>query len=137
MSKPAVAKQLRELLQEQQEPFIPEIYPHDKGYLIKSASWGPKSNRRKVIPSCSKNVKAMFIKLVGSFRHTKKAKNSVSGDGNHSGQEIGRRSDLSSSSGTTVFHSCSGSDTEGRTDSPPPHSVLSFTIGNLVEAKEV
>ncbi|KAI8550113.1 hypothetical protein RHMOL_Rhmol06G0079200 [Rhododendron molle] len=138
---PAQAKQLGELLQEQQEPFILEIYLHEKGYLKKSASWGPKNKIRKVIPSCSKIViKAVFKKLVESFRNTQKARiNSASGDGNHSDQEIGRRSDqytadserFSSASGTTLFHSSSGSDTEGRTGSPQPHS------GNLVEAKEI
>lgn len=142
MPKPVVAKQLGELLQEQQEPFILEIYLHEKGYSKKSASWGPKNKRRKVIPSCSNVViKTVFKKLVESFRNTRKAKiNSASGDGNHSDREIGRRIDqgtadserFSSASGTTtLFQSCSGSDTEGRTGSPQPDS------GNLVEAKEV
>lgn len=140
MTKPVVAKQLGELLQEQQEPFILEIYLLEKGYLKKSANWGPKNKS-----SCSKIVKAVFNKLVLSIRNTRKPKNSASGDGSHGVWEIGRRSNqdtvdsdrFSSASGTTVFHSCSGSDTDDRTGSLQPDSVLSFKIGNLVEEKEV
>ncbi|GMQ08538.1 hypothetical protein CsSME_00052219 [Camellia sinensis var. sinensis] len=78
----SMPKQLGELLQEQQEPLILELYLFEKGhlrnnfnsetnfhccfgnpssFLKRSASWGGLSKRRKAIPSCSKIVKLLCL----------------------------------------------------------------------------
>ncbi|XAR61992.1 hypothetical protein NMG60_11016561 [Bertholletia excelsa] len=71
-------KQLGELLREQQEPFVLEAYLLDRGFSRKelssrSFSGNSKSfltrsaslnlNKKSVIPSCSKIVKAVLNKL--------------------------------------------------------------------------
>lgn len=74
-----IPKQLGELLQEQQEPFILDIYLLEKGCLRNrfnsslTCRWGslnpkclskkPISKRWKIFPKCSKAVKAVFCKL--------------------------------------------------------------------------
>ncbi|GFZ10140.1 hypothetical protein Acr_21g0007390 [Actinidia rufa] len=131
-SKPAIAKQLGELLQEQQEPFNLEIYLLERGYLknvnpnigsrcyssisssfLKSSAGLGLSRRRKVIPNCSKIVKAVFNKLV-SVSSNQKLKNSASGKGNSSvwDQDKAESDRFSSAGSTSVFHSCSESDAE-------------------------
>ncbi|XP_052188639.1 uncharacterized protein LOC127799006 isoform X2 [Diospyros lotus] len=82
--KPASARQLGDLLKEQQEPFVLEVYLLERGYLRnklnvgrsfscsignsssclkKSVNWGL-NDRRKVIPRCSEIVRAVFKKVV-------------------------------------------------------------------------
>lgn len=70
----SVTKQLGDLLQEQQEPFVLEIYLIDKGYrknvllskkstsnrYFKRASWSEVHLRRKFLSSCSSTVKALL-----------------------------------------------------------------------------
>ncbi|GFY85968.1 hypothetical protein Acr_04g0007060 [Actinidia rufa] len=158
-SKPAIVKQLGEFLQEKQEPFILEIYLLERGYLKnlnpntgfrycssnsssflkRSASLGL-SRRRKVIPNCSKIVKAVFNKLV-SVSSNQKLKNSASGKGNSSvGDREKAESDrFSSASSTTVFHSCSESDAEDGPNSlqKDGDSCPASKFCNLVQEKEV
>ncbi|XP_057469242.1 uncharacterized protein LOC130758375 [Actinidia eriantha] len=153
-SKPAIAKQLGELLQEQQEPFILEIYLLERGYLknvnpntgsrccssisssfLKSSAGLGLSRRRKVIPNCSKIVKAVFNKLV-SVSSNQKLKNSASGKGNFSvwDQEKAESDRFSSASSTTVFNSCSESDAEDGV-SATEDSCLASKLAILNEKK--
>ncbi|KAK9271158.1 hypothetical protein L1049_026747 [Liquidambar formosana] len=134
---PKTVKQLGELLQEQQDPFILEIYLQERGYLKKSlssednsgschgnsnkflkrsASCGPNKSR-KGMPHCSKILQAVFNKLV-SINENLRVKHSH-GDGKFSVTEKGRNNQeaaeperFSSSSSTTVFNSCSETDIE-------------------------
>ncbi|CAL5385556.1 unnamed protein product [Camellia sinensis] len=158
----SMPKQLGELLQEKQEPFILELYLFEKGYvrnnfnsetsfhccsgnpsrfLKRSACWGDLSKRKKAIPSCSKNVKLLFNKIVSISNH--KLRNSVSGERKSSVGETSRsnqqtaESDRFSSAGsTTVYNSCSEIDIEDGPNSLQTDGIA-FKLGNVPQEKEV
>ncbi|XP_059631168.1 uncharacterized protein LOC132274039 [Cornus florida] len=136
-SKPVVvAKQLSELLREQQEPFVLEevsfsCWSCNSNRLLKRSATSGLKRGRKVLPNCSKTVRALFNKLVSIHSH--RIKNSVSGDGDFSVTEIqsqmsyrdGEESDrFSSASSTTVFDSCSESDAEEAPNSSERDNIL-------------
>ncbi|GMP45543.1 hypothetical protein CsSME_00014038 [Camellia sinensis var. sinensis] len=158
----SMPKQLGELLQEKQEPFILELYLFEKGYvrnnfnsetsfhccsgnpsrfLKRSACWGDLSKRKKAIPSCSKNVKLLFNKIVSISNH--KLRNSVSGERKSSVGETSRsnqqtaESDRFSSAGsTTVYNSCSEIDIEDGPNSLQT-DCIAFKLGNVPQEKEI
>lgn len=158
----SMPKQLGELLQEKQEPFILELYLFEKGYvrnnfnsetsfhccsgnpsrfLKRSAYWGGLSKRKKAIPSCSKIVKLPFNKIVSISNQ--KLRNSVSGERKSSVGETSRsnqqtaESDRFSSAGsTTVYNSCSEIDIEDGPNSLQTDGIA-FKLGNVPPEKEI
>ncbi|XP_057975008.1 uncharacterized protein LOC131162486 isoform X2 [Malania oleifera] len=133
---PKPAKQLGELLQVQQEPFVLEVYLQERGYLKKSlksggsfvccqpssgkhfersASSGPKRSRKSVL-HCSKILRAVFNKLVSANNQNQRKRHASKEDGNFSAadqsQVVVESDRFSSASSTTVFNSCFESDTE-------------------------
>uniref|UniRef100_A0A5B7AMZ4 Uncharacterized protein n=1 Tax=Davidia involucrata TaxID=16924 RepID=A0A5B7AMZ4_DAVIN len=129
MPKPVAAKQLQELLLEQQEPFILESYLLERGYCLKnnlnsavslpvcSGNSSKFLKREKVIPYCSKIVRAVFNKLI-----MKNSKSSVTEIGT-SNQDFAESDRFSSASSTTVFNSCSDSDIEDTSSSSPKDQI--------------
>ncbi|CAI9115991.1 OLC1v1017025C2 [Oldenlandia corymbosa var. corymbosa] len=131
-----MSKQLGEFLQEQQEPFILEVYLLERGYskrklsaeynvgaiLKRSVSSGLKRNRT-FIPNCSRLVRGLFSKLlnsVGDNNNTHKTNNATDGKREKKSFSISSRSSketadddiYSSASSATIFNSCSESDAE-------------------------
>lgn len=131
-----VTKQLGDLLQEQQEPFTLEIYLIERGYsknkfnleLYTSSKF---LKNKKIIPICSKAVRALFNKLgylnprIKDSGTKKRKKNS---------QEITEDNTFSSASSKNSFNSCSESDTEDRYILPRKGSQRN---GNLLGEEEV
>ncbi|KAF5942790.1 hypothetical protein HYC85_020432 [Camellia sinensis] len=127
--KQSSAKQLGELLQEQQEPFILEIYLLEKGYMknklnlqsgfrnsnsrfLNKLTTQGSNRRRKVVPTCPKIVRAVLKKLV-SIINKQTMKNSVDEDGESSAEQEKPESDgLSSASLQTWRSPISPSDQE-------------------------
>lgn len=124
-------KKLQELLQDQQEPFTLELYLLERGYpknkldpkqsflcfspgssklLKRSASSGIKRGKN-LFPICSKFLKVAFNKLASINLRSKSAKTNDQEivERNQENEEDDR---FSSASSTTVFDSCSESDTE-------------------------
>ncbi|KAL6995312.1 hypothetical protein U1Q18_005450 [Sarracenia purpurea var. burkii] len=176
-SSSTMPKQLRELLQQQQEPFILEFYLLEKGFsrnnlnseaglisefgfrccssdsrsILKKkkkkkkrlAIWGL-NNRRKVIPSCSKIVKSVFNRSFFVFdTKNQKMKNPASVDRNSSVRELGGSNreaaepdGFSSTSDTTAFHSCSGTDIEDEPSSSQNESSLATADSCPSQEKE-
>ncbi|KAL3505040.1 hypothetical protein ACH5RR_034881 [Cinchona calisaya] len=119
-----MSKNLGDFLQEQQEPFILEVYLLERGYsssnvgtcLKRSVSSGLKRNK-KFIPNCSKIVRALFTRHLSATDSQKINNNSGIRDKNVSvsEKESSRQADddkFSSASSATVFNSCSESDGE-------------------------
>ncbi|KAA8528441.1 hypothetical protein F0562_035796 [Nyssa sinensis] len=153
MLEPVAAKQLGQLLQEQQEPFILESHLLEKGclknnlnsavsfrccsgnsskLLKRSAAGSGGSKSEKLIPYCSKIARHAFNKLI-SHQINQKMKNSGSGDGNGdysvteigtSNQDVAESDRFSSASSTTVFNSCSDSDGVEDTSSSAPKDQI-------------
>lgn len=149
MSKPG--KQLGQLLQEQQEPFILETYLLERGCLKKnSTSEGGFScchgNSSKLlkrsascdlnmsgkgIPQCSKILRAIFNKLVSITGNPKSKLCDHDGgvlsfsEVGSSSQKVAEQDSFSSASTTTVFNSCSASDTEDSCASLQIHDPFS------------
>ncbi|KAM7518436.1 hypothetical protein LguiB_017398 [Lonicera macranthoides] len=124
-------KKLQELLQEQQEPFTLELYLLERGYpknklnpkqsflcfspgssklLKRSASSGIKRGRN-LFPICSKLLKVAFNKLA-SVHLISKSPTTNDKEIVERKQENEEDDRFSSASSTTVFNSCSESDTE-------------------------
>ncbi|KAJ7966495.1 DUF4378 domain-containing protein [Quillaja saponaria] len=131
-------KKLGELLLEQQEPFILEVYlserRHSKrsstqhtGYEYSSESSGnvlersvgcDQKERKKGLPKCPKIIKDVYSKLV-FVNENKVSKNSENRNEDLSVLDTGRNYQIgmeldrfSSASSTTVYNSCSPSDVE-------------------------
>lgn len=148
MTKPERQQQLGELLQQQQEPFVLEIYLIERGYLRRSLSTRLKSSRfgccngnsnklisAKGIPNCSKIVRAILKKFGHSSeaRNTKKeAKFSVN-ETQRNDQEAAERERFSSASSTTVFNSCAESEKAVSPSSSNKHydSAIADTLEGL------
>ncbi|KDP41587.1 hypothetical protein JCGZ_15994 [Jatropha curcas] len=144
---------LKELLQEQQEPFIFDLYLLEKGYfrksfnptsgftccngnprksLKRSVSFGLNPSNKKGITQCSKVFTAVYnqvISLNGRFR----IKGSSRRNGNvnveenkdrYNNQEAAEFDRFSSASSSTVFNSCSGSDAEENSTSQQKTQIL-------------
>ncbi|KAL5844659.1 hypothetical protein ACOSQ4_010617 [Xanthoceras sorbifolium] len=155
-SKPV--KKLGQFLEEQQEPFILEIYLLERGRLRKNLnsdkslkmSTSSRSNTsKKVIPQCTKVLKVVYNKLV-SINTKLKIKNNDKRDGKfndteevaRNNQQVAEADRFSSASCTTVFNSCSESDAEEATISLQKDEISlvsetsqSFRVCNL-EQKE-
>ncbi|EYU34169.1 hypothetical protein MIMGU_mgv1a024445mg, partial [Erythranthe guttata] len=127
-------KLLVEFLQEQQEPFALDNYLLERGYskgsttsstlrnsarfLKKSASLGLRK-RREIVPKCSEFVRAVCGRFV--VLHNLATNHNIKNRGNNGGRRNSNTREkqhaneedkyyLSSTSGTTVFDSCSESD---------------------------
>lgn len=128
------AKQLRELLQEQQQPFVLEVYLFERGHLRKSlsssnsnsskifersSSWGPNKSKKGTL-SFSKILRSVYNKLVsknGGSRKESSEKEEGKFDADtetslpRDCQEIGEISNgFSSASSRTQYESCCDSD---------------------------
>ena len=149
MSKPG--KQLGQLLQEQQEPFILETYLLERGCLKKnltseggfSCCHGNSSKllkrsascdlnmSGKGIPQCSKILRAIFNKLVSITGNPKSKLCDHDGgvlsfsEVGSSSQKVAEQDSFSSASTTTVFNSCSASDSENSCASLQIHDPFS------------
>ncbi|GAV56637.1 DUF4378 domain-containing protein [Cephalotus follicularis] len=132
------AKKLREVLQEQQEPFLLDIYLTERGYLKKSLSSNAGlscgharsstlNKSRRGIPHHSKVFKTVSGKLI-SISESLKIKNSGNRKGKVGGvcvTEMPRNDPevtaeahrISFASSTTVFNSCSESNAEETSNS--------------------
>ncbi|XWS14821.1 hypothetical protein CRYUN_Cryun35bG0041500 [Craigia yunnanensis] len=131
-SKPA--RQLGELLQEQQEPFILEVYLSERGCVRKNLTsganfvgchgnsgkflkkFGCQSQSKKGIPHFPKALKVVLCNKVFTIKGLR-TKNSDDEDGKLSVTEMDRNEQdtaepdrFSSASSTTVYNSCSDSD---------------------------
>ncbi|XP_027093454.1 uncharacterized protein [Coffea arabica] len=121
-----MSKQLGDFLQEQQEPFILEVYLLERGYssssigtcLKRSVSSGLRRNR-KFIPNCSRIVRALFSRTL-TVTEDQKVSN-ISGirsegvcvsEMDNIKQEMADDDKFSSASSATMFNSCSESDGE-------------------------
>ncbi|KAL7175707.1 hypothetical protein ACSBR2_029321 [Camellia fascicularis] len=119
--KQSSAKQLGELLQEQQEPFILEIYLLEKGYMknklnlqsgfrnsnsrfLNKLTTRGSNRKRKVVPTCPKIVRAALKKLV-SISNKQTMKNSVDGDGESCAKQEKPESDGLSSASLQTWRS--------------------------------
>ncbi|KAL3514365.1 hypothetical protein ACH5RR_027082 [Cinchona calisaya] len=126
MMSSTMSKQLGDFLQEQQEPFILEVYLLERGYnssnvgtcLKRSVSSGLKRNR-KSIPNCSKIVRALFGRILTvtynqklSFSSGFRGKNVSVSEIDSIKQDIVDDDEFSSASSATIFNSCSESDGE-------------------------
>ncbi|KAK2660096.1 hypothetical protein Ddye_006629 [Dipteronia dyeriana] len=140
-SKPV--KKLGQFLEEQQEPFVLEIYLLEKGCLKnkkmnsdkslkRSESCSSKSNTSKngIIPQCPKLFKVVYNKLVSINGSSLKIKNNDKRDGEfkvteeaRNDQRVAESDQFSSASSTTVFNSCSESDAEEATTSHQPFRI--------------
>lgn len=132
---PKPSKQLGELLQDQQDPFILEAFLSERGcpkkgsssegnskrYLEKSASCCLNKSR-KGFPRCSKILRAVYKKFVSikdqgqrvkisETRNEEEEEYSVTAM-DRDGQQVAESDRFSSASSTTVFVSCSESDKE-------------------------
>ncbi|KAF2324237.1 hypothetical protein GH714_011005 [Hevea brasiliensis] len=126
---PKPVKQLRELLQEQQEPFIlrksfnagssfPRCHGNSRKSLKRSFSLCLKSSKIG-IPHCPKVLRSIYNQVI-SFNERLRIKTSNHRDGNgdvtenkdRNTQEAGELDSFSSASTSTVFNSCSGSDAD-------------------------
>ncbi|KAF2309610.1 hypothetical protein GH714_004270 [Hevea brasiliensis] len=148
-------KQLRELLQEQQEPFILELCLVERGYLRNSFNAGSSSsfpcchgNSRKSLKSsfsfglkrtkkgityCPKVLRSAYNQVI-SFNERLRTKVSNHRDGDvdvtekkdRNKQEAVEIDRFSSASSSTVFNSCCGSDAE-ETSTSQQKDHISFT----------
>ncbi|XP_065847063.1 uncharacterized protein [Euphorbia lathyris] len=59
-----MAKQLKQLLQEKQEPFVLELYLLEKGYLRNTFNSIDLKRTQKDIPKCSKLLRAVYNQLI-------------------------------------------------------------------------
>ncbi|KAK4859295.1 hypothetical protein QYF36_002909 [Acer negundo] len=143
-------KKLGQFLEEQQEPFVLELYLLEKGCLkmkknkklnsvksLKKRSGScSKSNTSKkgnIIPQCPKLLKVLYNKFVSINGSSLKIKKNDKRDGEFNvtevaknDQQVAESDQFSSASSTTVFNSCSESDAEEPTTSHQP-----FRICNL------
>ena len=148
MSKPG--KQLGQLLQEEQEPFVLETYLLDRGCLKRSLTSeggfsccpGNSSKHLKGIPQCSKILRAIFNKLL-SITGNPRGKFCDHDGGVLSFAEVGSISKkvaeqdrFSSASSTTVFNSCSGSDTEEDSSASFHHPFSATTTVQVPKQKK-
>lgn len=118
---PKPSKQLGELLQDQQDPFILEAFLSERGcpkkgssskgnskrFLKKSASCCLNNSRKGFPARCSKILRAVYKKFVSIKDQDQREK--ISENRNEEEEESDR---FSSASSTTVFVSCSESDKE-------------------------
>lgn len=123
-------KQLAELLQEQQEPFVLEVYLFERGYLRKSlssnreggssfcktfnrsCSWGLRKSKGAL--SCSKVLRSVYNKLVSrnsgpsnKSSENKEAELNADTEMRRKNQEIVDSGRFSSASSRTQYDSCS------------------------------
>ncbi|OMO70845.1 hypothetical protein COLO4_28465 [Corchorus olitorius] len=152
-SKPNPARQLGELLQEQQDPFILEVYlsergctlrknfnlgAHNSGKFLKKSGNGSQNYKSKkgTVHNFPKVLKVVCNKL---FTIKLGSRNYKSSDGNYEDRKLGNVCEMdedrnkqesaepdvfSSASITTVYNSCSDSDIdESSTFSDNPNSV--------------
>ncbi|XP_031281418.1 uncharacterized protein LOC116139923 [Pistacia vera] len=148
-TKPKVVKQLGQFLQEQQEPFILEIYLSERGYQKKnlnsesstrfsqgnsskslkgSGNTSPNKSK-KVTPQFSKVLRAAYKKFT-SIKDSLRIKNNDNRNGQFSVTEMARNSQevaepdgFSTASSTTVFNSCSDSEVEETSTSVQKNDV--------------
>ncbi|KAL5558701.1 hypothetical protein UlMin_034912 [Ulmus minor] len=145
-------KQLGELLQEQQEPFVLDVYLIEKGYLNRSLSsktgccngnpiklssrsaTSGLNKSRKGFPSCSKALRAIYNKFARSngSLSTKSSDDKEEGqfsvdiDMGNNGQEVVEIDRFSSASSTTVYNSCPESDKD---ESPTSEALKLANMG--------
>lgn len=100
-------KLLGEFLQEQQEPFVLELYLLERGYRART-----KIKRRDAIPKCAKFVSAVFKRVV--LHNSSKIKNDPgTGRGEAVGANDGDEDEFTSARATTLYtSSCSESEVE-------------------------
>ncbi|XP_062097140.1 uncharacterized protein LOC133803184 isoform X2 [Humulus lupulus] len=122
-------KQLGELLQKEQDPFVLDIFLNERRYVKRNASDSNKSRkRRNAIPSCSKILRAILGKF--GFNKSDQSQNTRSTDTttttttdddqiqgksnekmkNVIVQQVSEPDRLSSASSKTVYNSCSDSE---------------------------
>lgn len=113
------AKQLGEILQDQQEPFTLQLYLIERGHKDSSNFLNKPSSatnkRGLLIPTCTKILRAVFSKLPSINLRIKNpdSKNQDTGITDVGKGRQGHADErFSSASSTTVFHSCSQSDIE-------------------------
>lgn len=154
-------KQLRELLQEEQEPFILELYLVERGYLRKSFNGGSsfprchgdsrKSVKRSFssglkrskmgVPQFPKALRSVYDQVI-SINERLRIKTCNHGDGNvdvtknkdRQNQEAVEFERFSSASSSTVFNSCCGSDAE-ETSTSQLKDHISFTANTSQSLK--
>ncbi|KAK1554140.1 hypothetical protein Q3G72_008318 [Acer saccharum] len=143
-SKPV--KKLGQFLEEQQEPFVLEIYLSEKGCPKKknkklnsdksmkkrsgSCSKPNTSKKGCIIPQFPKLFKVIYNKLVSINGSSLKIKNNDKRDGEFNvtevaknDQQVAESDQFSSASSTTVFNSCSESDAEEATTAHQPFRI--------------
>lgn len=116
---PKTVKKLGQFLEEQQEPFILEIYLSERGCITKKKNLNSGkflkrstslTNSIKGVTIYSKLLKAAYNKFV-PIKYCPKIKN------NNDGQEVAEANQFSSASSTTTeFNSCSQSDVQLQKD---------------------
>ncbi|POO03726.1 hypothetical protein TorRG33x02_000300 [Trema orientale] len=107
-------KQLGELLQKEQEPFVLDVFLNERGYPKNST----RKTRTKGIPSCSRILTAIFSKFAWNkndqSRNTKTTTTTTTtcSDDQRSfnGQQVAELDTFSSASSRTAYNSCSESD---------------------------
>ncbi|XP_030528719.1 uncharacterized protein LOC115739646 [Rhodamnia argentea] len=142
-------KQLGELLQEEQEPFVLEVYLSERWYanrsesLRRSSSGGRPPTSRKSIVRLSKLLRTLYNK-VASFNEKHRLKKGGRGEetgvaGHTTKQEAAEASRYSLSSDVTTYFCCSESDKEENpTSSESKHASFDpIRLQNLNNAKIV
>lgn len=130
---PKTVKKLGQFLEEQQEPFILEIYLSERGCIKKkknlnSSKFSTRStglnNSIKGVTICSKLLKAAYNKLV-PIKDSPRVKN------NNDGQEVAEANQFSSACSTTKeFNSCSESEVQLQKDDISFHAHTCWSAEN-------
>lgn len=141
-------KQLGELLQEEQEPFVLEVYLSERRYanrsgsLRRSSSSGQQTSRKSIV-RLSKLLRTVYNKVASlngkkhGVKNGERSEETVIADASTK-QEAGDADRFSMSSDVTTYFSCSESDKEGKhASSENEHaSYDSICLQNLNNAKK-